>query len=155
MLLLARADEAALRLDRRDVDLDDLLLEEAQRPRGDARITVDTSAITAVRVLGDRDLLRQLVRNLVDNAARAAASTVAFRLRSEGGAAILVVADDGPGIPAASRDEVFERFVRLDPGRARDHGGTGLGLAIVAEIARAHGGTASADADPELGGHVS
>jgi signal transduction histidine kinase len=54
--------------------------------------------------------------------------------------AILTIADDGPGIPVADRERVFERFVRLDDGRARDAGGTGLGLAIVADIVTAHGG---------------
>lgn len=52
----------------------------------------------------------------------------------------LTIADDGPGIPTADRQRVFERFVRLDQGRARDAGGTGLGLAIVADIVAAHGG---------------
>jgi signal transduction histidine kinase len=54
--------------------------------------------------------------------------------------AILTIADDGPGIPAADRERVFERFVRLDEGRARDAGGSGLGLAIVADVVTAHGG---------------
>ena len=49
--------------------------------------------------------------------------------------------DDGPGIPAADRDRVFDRFTRLDDARARDAGGAGLGLAIVRELVRRHGGT--------------
>ena len=55
------------------------------------------------------------------------------------------VGDDGPGIPEADRERVFDRFVRLDDGRARDEGGAGLGLAIVADVARAHGGTAAVE----------
>jgi signal transduction histidine kinase len=59
--------------------------------------------------------------------------------------ATLIIADDGPGIPPADRDRVFERFVRLDEGRARDAGGTGLGLAIVADIVTAHRGRVRID----------
>jgi signal transduction histidine kinase len=152
MLVLARADEATLRLDRRDVDLDDLLLVEAERLRGIDGPDVATTGITAVRVRGDRALLSQMVRNLVDNAARHANARIALSVQRGAGSAILVVSDDGPGVPAVDRDRAFERFVRLDPGRGREHGGGGLGLAIVAEIVRAHGGTARIEQSGELGG---
>jgi signal transduction histidine kinase len=59
--------------------------------------------------------------------------------------AMLIIADDGPGIPRTDRGRVFERFVRLDEGRARDAGGAGLGLAIVADIVTAHGGRVRID----------
>ena len=64
---------------------------------------------------------------------------------------MLAVEDDGPGVPAAERERVFERFVRLDEARASHDGGSGLGLAIVREIARQHGGDATIDAS-DLGG---
>jgi signal transduction histidine kinase len=51
------------------------------------------------------------------------------------------VTDDGPGIPLADRERVFNRFTRLDDARARDAGGAGLGLAIVRELVRRHGGS--------------
>jgi signal transduction histidine kinase len=63
----------------------------------------------------------------------------------------LRVDDDGPGIPEADRERVFERFVRLDDARARDDGGSGLGLAIVAELVAAHGGTVAITPSP-IGG---
>ena len=63
----------------------------------------------------------------------------------------LVVDDDGPGIPAEDRNRVFDRFTRLDEGRARDVGGVGLGLSMVHAIVERHGGVVSADAAP-LGG---
>jgi signal transduction histidine kinase len=152
MLVLARADEAALHLDRRDVDLDDLLLEEAKRLRGVEGLDVRTTGITAVRVRGDRALLSQMVRNLVDNAARHSRARISLSVRRGAESATLVVSDDGPGIAPDDRERAFERFVRLDPGRAREHGGSGLGLAIVAEIVRAHGGTARIEQSVELGG---
>ena len=153
MLVLARADEGALRLDPADVDLDDLLLDEARRIRGAGSLTVDTSGITASRVRGDAGLLSQLVRNLVDNAARHARSVLALAVATDpGGATVsITVDDDGEGIPPAERNRVFDRFVRLDDARARDTGGSGLGLSIVREIARAHGGAARIE-DTELGG---
>ena len=64
---------------------------------------------------------------------------------------MLVVEDDGPGIPEADRERVFDRFTRLDEGRDRDAGGAGLGLAMVRAIVERHGGTVAVDAGA-LGG---
>jgi signal transduction histidine kinase len=64
---------------------------------------------------------------------------------------VLTVADTGIGIPAAALDRIFERFYRVDKGRARDEGGTGLGLAIVKHVAQAHGGTVEVDSRPGHG----
>jgi signal transduction histidine kinase len=66
---------------------------------------------------------------------------VSVELARHDGYVELVVSDDGPGVPTAERDRVFERFARLDDARSRDRGGTGLGLAIVADVVAAHGGT--------------
>ncbi len=63
------------------------------------------------------------------------------------------VSDDGPGIPAAERERVFERFVRLDESRSRVEGGTGLGLAVALAIARSHGGNVRV-ADSEQGARL-
>jgi signal transduction histidine kinase len=141
LLLLTRADEHTLALRRRPVDLDDLVFEEARRLRASTGLRVDTSAVSAGRVDGDAAGLRRVLRNLGDNAARHAAGRLALSLAETDGRVLLGVEDDGPGIPEADRERVFERFVRLDDARARDDGGSGLGLAIVAELARAHGGT--------------
>jgi signal transduction histidine kinase len=147
LLLLARADEDILRVDRHPVDLDDLLLAEAARLRQRGTVTVDTTAVSAGRVVGDWSQLARLVRNLVDNAERHAASTVRLGLDVRSAKAILTVADDGAGVPASERERIFERFTRLDEARDRDSGGAGLGLAIVAEVARAHGGSARVEGD--------
>lgn len=92
---------------------------------------------------GNRELIAQLLVNLLDNALRhtppGAAITVA--LETAGGAVILSVADNGPGIPAGERDRVFGRFIRLE--RSRSTPGHGLGLNLVAAIAKAHDATIS------------
>ncbi|WP_406047246.1 ATP-binding protein [Kribbella sp. NBC_00889] len=140
LLLLAKADDAGLRMQRTDVDLDDLVQVEVQRLR---KATVDltvTSDIHPVRILGDPLRLSQLIRNLVDNAARAAHSTVRLATAEANGHAIITIEDDGDGIPENERLRVFERFVRLDTSRARASGGSGLGLSIVQEITKAHQG---------------
>ncbi|HEU4755692.1 MAG TPA: ATP-binding protein [Agromyces sp.] len=155
MLVLARADEGALRPEPVDVDLDDLLLDEARRLRS-AGLVVDTGGVRATRIRGDAALLAQLVRNLVDNAARHARTGIALAVSSDerGAIATLTVDDDGDGIPPAERDRVFDRFVRLDDARARDTGGSGLGLSIVREIARAHGGEVLAETAPAGGARL-
>jgi len=107
------------------------------------REKVDVEVTGAPVVRGHRSRLDRLLRNLVDNAQRHAASRVAVEVSAVDGWAVLSVTDDGPGIPEAARERVFDRFVRLDDARASDDGGSGLGLAIVADIARAHGGTAA------------
>jgi len=140
LLLLARADEGRALAERVEVDLDEIVEGEVRRLRTVAPHLVVTLDAVPVRVVGDPSALARVVRNLTDNAARHAAATVELTLAAEGDGACVGVADDGPGIPAAERERVLERFVRLDASRQRGSGGTGLGLAIVAEIATAHGG---------------
>ena len=143
LLLLTRVDEGTLQLRRLPVDLDDLMFEEAARLRAATALRIDSAGVSAGRVVGDRGRLERLVRNLTDNAARHAASEIRLALHADDGRVVLEVDDDGPGVPAEQRTAVFERFTRLDDARDRQHGGAGLGLAIVAEIAAAHGGSAS------------
>jgi signal transduction histidine kinase len=106
----------------------------------------------------DPDRLAQALRNLVGNAIEHTAAGVGLvRLRVEGlpgGRLRLLVEDDGPGIPAAQRAQVFERFHRTDRARDRASGGTGLGLSIVRAIAVAHGGEVSAASSPEGGARI-
>lgn len=149
MLLLARSDERGLQLRHSDVDLDDLVDTEAERLR--AAGTHVVTDVVPVRVSGDRDRLARVLRNLADNAARHSRRSVQLQLRAEQDHAVLVVGDDGPGIPEPERARVFERFVRLDESRARTSGGTGLGLAIVQQIVNAHHGDVTVGASV-LGG---
>ena len=140
LLLLARSDEGRIVGVRRPVDVDDLVLAEAARLRRLDGVAVDASGVGAGQVSGDAAALGRVVRNLVDNAARHASTTVHLGVATEGPTVRVWVADDGPGIPAADRERVFERFTRLDASRTRGTGGYGLGLAIAAEVVRAHGG---------------
>lgn len=151
LLFLARVTEDR-RSPRADpVDVDDLVFEEATGRQGTTGVRIDTTGVSAGRVLGDGSHLRRVVRNLTDNAVRHARTTVALTLAGRDGWVVLTVDDDGPGIPPAQRLRVFERFVRLDEARARDGGGAGLGLSIVAEIAEAHGGSVAVT-ESRLGG---
>jgi signal transduction histidine kinase len=147
LLLLARADERGLALRDDEIDLDVLAEAEANRLRyeTDLDIRLHTEAAT---VTGDLGGVARVLRNLLDNAVWYAKSTVEIVVKHRKTAAVLSVADDGPGIPAQDRTRVFDRFVRLDPDRSRDGGGTGLGLAIVAEIVASHHGTVSIDNRP-------
>ena len=97
----------------------------------------------------------RLVTNLLDNAQRHADHWVLLALRADQdrGTAVLEVRDDGPGIPPADRERVFERFTRLDDARSRDQGGSGLGLAIARDIATHLGGSLTVQ-DSERGAHL-
>jgi signal transduction histidine kinase len=151
LLDLARLDEAEgpAPLDTLpEVDLDELVLDDTVQQR---RVPVDTGHVSAGRVHGRRDQLQRVVRNLLDNAARHAASTVAVQLRTDDDVVELTVDDDGPGIQPEDRELVFERFTRLDDGRARDAGGLGLGLSMVKSITEHHGGTVVVE-DAPIGG---
>ncbi len=87
----------------------------------------------------------------MDNATRHAATTVAIELSTVDSRAVLHVDDDGPGVLASTREQIFKRFARVDAARGRDDGGTGLGLAIVRKTAERHGGTVVVGGAP-LGG---
>ncbi|MGS2617370.1 sensor histidine kinase [Micromonospora sp. LZ34] len=103
-----------------------------------------------IQVPGDAARLHQVLANLLANVRvhTPPGSTVTTTLRAEPDAAVLSVADDGPGVPPELLPEVFERFARADSSRSRAHGSTGLGLAIVAAVVEAHHGTVAADSRP-------
>jgi signal transduction histidine kinase len=129
----ARADE--------EVDLLGLAAEECTRHDG-ARLVGQP-----VTVRGDPRLLRRMIRNLLDNAARHGAPPIEVRLSRAGNAVELLVCDGGPGVPPEERERVFDPFYR----RAGATGGAGLGLALVRRIARRHGGEARCETRPGKG----
>ncbi|QSB15756.1 HAMP domain-containing protein [Natronosporangium hydrolyticum] len=151
LLLLARADETARHPGPvAPVELGQLLREVARGyPAGS--VVVDTEG-PPVWAAGEPEALRRVVSNLLDNAVRYAAQRVTLAVAPAGPYQLITVTDDGPGIPAADRERVFDRFTRLDDARDRDAGGAGLGLAIVRELVRRHGGSVRlVEADPAPG----
>jgi signal transduction histidine kinase len=148
LLLLARAGGDANHPPAREfLDVRTLLVATANRYAG-ARVPVTVATGPSVYAGTNAEELRRVLANLVDNAVRHARSAVSLEVHTEGGHAVLTVADDGPGIPADERERVFERFARLDDARDRDAGGTGLGLAIVRELVRRAGGSISLQDNP-------
>ena len=109
-------------------------------------IRLKSSPVSAI-VNGDERRLRELARNLLDNAIRHARANVSIASRRSGRLCEIVVDDDGDGIPSQERERIFERFYR----RSNDGAGTGLGLAIVRWIASAHDGTVTVGAAPSGG----
>ena len=151
LLFLASHHDDGRVTDTVPVSLDELLFSEAELISATTSLRVDLGSIEPVTIDGSAIDLRRLVRNLVDNASRHAESRITLAVRQTETEAVMVVADDGPGIATQDRQRVFERFTRLDEARARDDGGTGLGLSIVAQIAAAHGGDVAV-VDHDLGG---
>ncbi|WP_297567009.1 ATP-binding protein [uncultured Faecalibaculum sp.] len=156
ILTLTRMDEG-LEVKREAVNLNGLIgsvqadvQETASRSR--VSVTVQEPDVPVV-VQGNPQLLRSVVFNLTENAIKYSApdSHVQLELRSDGGEAVLLVKDDGPGIAPADQERIFERFYRVDKSRSRQLGGTGLGLAIVKNAVRLHGGTVSVDSEPGKG----
>lgn len=147
MLFIARADTSDALVQRETLDL----AQEALRVAEYLQVLAEERGIGvtvkgAATVSGDRLLVQRAITNLLSNALRHAdaASEVRIEIRHQSPGATLTVSNRGAGIPAAQLARVFDRFYRMDPGRARLDGGTGLGLAIVRSIMRAHGGEVQA-----------
>lgn len=142
LLLLARIDTRAPTADPETVDLTALASRlTEQYPLTERPLTLTCDSTAPAYAHGNPDEYERLLRNLVDNAARHAAHRVEVTVRNEDDRVVLTVHDDGPGVPTEDAERIFERFVRLDDARSRDHGGTGLGLAIARDLAHRHRGT--------------
>ena len=159
LLTLARADEGGLELLRRPLDLR-VVVDDVAADLGpvaaDRGITVTATGQHA-EVDGDRDRLRQVVANLVDNAVKYShdggeVRIATWRQDSEAGVS---VDDDGVGLPPGALAHVFDRFYRVDDARVREQGGSGLGLAICREIVAAHGGHVWAESGQRRGARFS
>jgi two-component system OmpR family sensor kinase len=159
LLLLARgdADGAGHLADRVPVDLADVLDDAVNGSRAafpDRPIDVEIAELPAV--VGDRDQLLRVVRNLITNAAvhTAPGRPILVRGAPEAFGVAVTVSDGGPGLPPEQAAHVFERFWRADKARTRARGGTGLGLSIVSAIVAAHGGSVRFDSDVQRGSTV-
>ncbi len=153
LLLLAHA-EAGREVASRPVELDDLCLEvvhQESNVRQDVRLRLEHEE--QVTVAGDRDLLKQLLLNVVDNAVKFSppGGEVVVSLRRSSTSVDVVIEDQGPGIPEGEREKIFERFYRSAQDGSRTVGGAGIGLAISRWIARAHGGDIRAGSGAEGG----
>ncbi|HSN85159.1 MAG TPA: ATP-binding protein [Thermoanaerobaculia bacterium] len=145
LLTLSRLEGVEPPSEREPVDLADIvhraaeLLSAAAREK---RVKIEMGEQPVSPLPGDADSLERLVLNLLDNAIKynRPEGTVVLRLFEAASEVILEVTDTGIGIPQDSLPRLFERFYRVDKGRAREEGGTGLGLAIVKHVAQAHGG---------------
>ena len=151
LLLLARLD-AGRPLAQDPVDLTMLVVDavsdaHAAGPRHDWQLDLPAEPVT---VVGDAQRLHQVLANLLANARTHTpdGTTVTVGVSERDGAAVLTVADAGPGIPADLQPHIFERFARGDSSRSRAAGSTGLGLSIVHAVVTAHGGTVSVDSGP-------
>jgi len=153
LLYMAHA-EAGRELDRRPVELDTLCL-EVYRQTKDIRSEVKFSLgrEDQVTVEGDRDLLKQMLLNLVDNSLKytPAGGEVTLSLYQDDARACVEVRDTGPGIEPDQLPRIFQRFYRGGAGEKAGKGGAGIGLAISDWIAKAHGGEIVVDSEPGKG----
>jgi signal transduction histidine kinase len=149
---LALAEAGGLRLNRERIDLGEAVARaiDAFPHRNDIALSTSREALV---VSADVTRLGQIVRNLLANAIQHTREPrrIAVELRRDGEAALVSVSDNGPGIPAAELENIFERFYRVEEARDRDSGGAGLGLPIAQRLAELHGGSIRAENRPEGG----
>lgn len=146
ILLASRLDTPHADLGPREaVDLTGLAAEECAQAGAEL---LASQAGAPVVVQGVARLLRRVVRNLLENARRYSQGEVTVQVSAEAGCAVLRVCDQGPGIPPALRERIFEPFYRL-PGASERAGGVGLGLSLVRTIVARHGGSVTCEDNPE------
>jgi len=160
LLLIAQADSGVLQIQKEPVEIDTLVLDVfrqahkiAERQKGIGALEIRLGSEDQALVLGDRERLRQLLLNLVDNAIKytPAGGTITIGLTNSDGWVQVSVTDTGIGITSENQKLVFERFYRTDKARSRELGGSGLGLSIVQSIADAHGGHVTVDSELNVG----
>ena len=147
LLDLERIDNGKLQLDRRPLDLREIVTNTLESRRADAerRKQSLTMHVTQAPVVVNADAVRlvQVVSNLIDNAVKYTpdAGHIDVAVTADGHEAVIVVQDDGAGIPSERVDSIFEPFVQLSESRTAARGGMGLGLSLVRRLTELHGGT--------------
>ncbi|MBL9200708.1 MAG: HAMP domain-containing histidine kinase, partial [Opitutaceae bacterium] len=142
----SRLEQGKKKFDREPLDLAAELARvlDGQGPRlAEAGLALTRELPAALSVTSDRDALEQIVLNLIDNACKYAAAggeLTVTAARGETGGAVVRVADRGPGVPAAHRERIFEKFHRVDDLLTAEKTGAGLGLSIARQLARGLGG---------------
>ncbi len=148
ILLASRLDASEADLGTvEDVDLLGMAAEECARVDADLDAPQNQDSLL---VPGVAKLLRRVMRNLLENARRHAAGAARVTLRVDGSTALLTVCDQGPGVPEAFREKIFQPFYRL-PGATERDGGVGLGPALVKSIVQRHGGSVRCESGPTGG----
>lgn len=160
LLFLARTEAGAISVERKDVDLQEILADVLLDSQGLSRragVTISPRQTSEpVVVQGDADRLRQAVLIPLDNAIRLApeGTSVRLELATEGGRARVTVADEGPGFTPEEAERAFVRFYRGGQGRGRSGRGMGLGLSIARWIVEQHDGTIAIDSESGKGAAV-
>lgn len=153
VLTLSRLEQGSWEVKPEPIDLVGIgraVAEEHQPAADDRQVRIVLDAPGRLDAVSDRELLQQLLGNLVSNAVRynRQGGSVTITLTGDGDRLRLRVADTGIGIPAEHRERIFERFFRVDAHRSRASGGTGLGLAIVKQLVDALQGTIGLESGP-------
>ncbi|MGH9751517.1 MAG: sensor histidine kinase [Blastocatellia bacterium] len=156
LLAISRLDAGEARMERIRFDLPELTTTTVEQMRllaEDRQIALSCETNEDVMIEGDRARIKQVIVNLVDNAIKytAEGGAVKVSVGVENDHAVMLVEDNGMGVPANALPRLFERFYRVDKARSRQMGGVGLGLAIVKSIITAHGGQVTVESDEGRG----
>ena len=162
MLLLAKADEKNIKLDKEKFDLNiviDTVIEEMNNLALEKNIciTKETAGKQDFRIKADLSLITQLLLNLIDNAIKYTKSNGEIKviLTNLGSLYKINIIDDGIGIKEEELNDIFKRFYRVDKSRSREYGGTGLGLSICSWIVKIHGGEIKVESSLRNGSNFS
>jgi signal transduction histidine kinase len=148
LLALTRLETHADAVEKSSFDLVQLvreIVDDAEYEARNRNRSVQLESPDSCNILGNEQLLRRAIENVVRNAVQYTAEETAVEVKLKcGGQAVIRVRDHGPGVPAETLDKLFRAFYRVDEARDRNSGGTGLGLAIAERAVRLHGGTVEA-----------
>lgn len=158
IIRLSELDAMQMAPEFEDLDLYQLALSTAQLLELTAsrqNITVRTEGSSQL-IHGNRQMIEELIYNICDNAIRynRAGGYVEIGVQRDRRGVVLIVRDNGIGIPKEHQERIFERFYRVDKSRSKERGGTGLGLAIVKHIAQVHGAQVSVQSKPGIGTQI-